>query len=76
MERKFFHLLGRSPKDEILRVRIERIRQLLLETNDSVATIASSVGMDHAEHLSAIFKRENGRYPRRIPLASRYVHHS
>lgn len=76
LERKFFHLLGRSPKDEILRVRIERIRQLLLETNDSVATIASSVGMDHAEHLSAIFKRETGDTPGAYRLRATTWHHS
>lgn len=63
LERKFMQLLGRSPKDEILRIRIERIRQLLLETNNSVATIASLVGMEHAEHLSTIFKRETGETP-------------
>jgi len=63
LERKFLHLLGRSPKDEILRIRLQRIRQLLVDTNDSVAKIASLVGMEHAEHLSTIFKRETGETP-------------
>jgi LacI family transcriptional regulator len=55
--------LGRSPKDEILRVRLNRVKQLLKETDFSLSQIAEKVGLDHVEHLSRIFKIRTGMNP-------------
>lgn len=63
MDRRFIKILGRSPKDEILRVRLNRVKQLLAETDFSLAEIAETVGLDHVEHLSRIFKIRTGMTP-------------
>jgi LacI family transcriptional regulator len=56
LDRRFMKILGRSPKDEILRIRLNRVKQLLAETDFPLALIAEKVGLDHVEHLSRIFK--------------------
>jgi LacI family transcriptional regulator len=63
MDRRFMRFLGRSPKDEILRVRLNRVKQLLMETDFSLSQIAEKVGLDHVEHLSRIFKIRTGMNP-------------
>ncbi len=63
MDRRFIRFLGRSPKDEILRVRLNRVKQLLMETDFSLSQIAEKVGLDHVEHLSRIFKIRTGMNP-------------
>ena len=40
LDRRFHKLLGRSPKDEILRVRLNRVKQLLAETDLPLSLIA------------------------------------
>lgn len=56
LDRRFMKILGRSPKDEILRIRLDRVKQLLADTDFPLALIAEKVGLEHVEHLSRIFK--------------------
>jgi LacI family transcriptional regulator len=63
MDRRFIKILGRSPKDEILRVRLDRVKQLLAETDFPLTLIAEKVGLEHVEHLSRIFKNRIGTTP-------------
>jgi LacI family transcriptional regulator len=63
LESRFQKLLGRTPHEEILRLRLNRVQQLLRETNWSIGDIAQHTGFEHAEYLSAAFKRELGRPP-------------
>lgn len=56
LDRRFMKLLGRSPKDEILRIRLHRVQQLLAETDFPLSLIAEKVGLEHVEHLSRVFK--------------------
>jgi LacI family transcriptional regulator len=63
LDRHFIKIMGRSPKDEILRVRLNRAKQLLAETDFSQATIAEKVGLEHVEYLSRIFKKRIGLTP-------------
>ena len=63
-ENRFQKLIGRSPHAEILRLRIERCRQLLSETDLPLTEIAQAAGFPHAEYLSVTFKREVGETPR------------
>jgi LacI family transcriptional regulator len=63
MDRRFIRILGYSPKDEILRVRLNRAKQLLAETDLSLARIAEKVGLEHVEHFSRIFKNRVGMTP-------------
>ena len=71
LDRRFAQLLGRSPKDEILRVRLARVRQLLIETDYTLPAIAPLAGMDHAEYVSVLFKAKTGKPP--APSASAWA---
>lgn len=73
LERRFFALLGRSPSDEIGRVRLERVKQLLEETNHSLSRIADLAGIEHPEHLGRFFRRKVGKTPGEYRRAKRNV---
>jgi len=61
LEQRFQRLLGRTPREEILQVRLNRVRQLLAETDLPLYLIAERTGFEHVEYLSVVFKRETGR---------------
>jgi LacI family transcriptional regulator len=63
LERRFAKVLGHSPKEEILRVRLNRVKQLLAETDFPLATIAEKVGLEHKEYLCVLFKNKTGLTP-------------
>jgi LacI family transcriptional regulator len=63
LESRFRARLGRTPHDEILRLKLERVKQLLLETELSIAAIAERAGFEHSEYLSATFKQHFGQSP-------------
>lgn len=63
LERRFLKILGRTPKQEILRVRVNRAKQLLTETDYSLATIAEMIGFEHTEYISRIFRKKVGMTP-------------
>lgn len=63
LERRFRSHLGRSLLQEILRVRMNRSRQLLRDTNLTMPEIAQRAGFSSAVHLSKSFSRETGESP-------------
>jgi LacI family transcriptional regulator len=63
LEFRFEKLLGRSPHEEITRVQIERVKELLTETDLSLPAIAHRAGYKHVEYMSVVFKRETGLPP-------------
>ena len=63
LERRFAKLLGRSPKTEILRVQLDRVKQLLRETDFTLPKIASFTGFKHPEYMCAMFKQKTGSTP-------------
>lgn len=63
LEGRFRKLLGRTPHDEIARVRLERVRRLLRETRLPLADIARRSGFRNAEYLATAFRREFGTSP-------------
>lgn len=63
LEQRFNKILGRSPHDEIIRVKIDRVKQLLLETDLPISVVADRSGFEHVEYLSVVFKRETGQTP-------------
>jgi LacI family transcriptional regulator len=71
LEARFQRLLGRTPHEEITRVQIERVKELLAETNLSLSAIAHRAGYRHVEYMSVAFKRETGQ----PPSVYRAVHH-
>jgi len=63
LERRFRKYLGRSPQAEIRLVRLKRVKQLLAETDLSLAAIAQLAGFTHPEYMSVLFKRLTGQTP-------------
>lgn len=63
LERRFAKVIGHSPKDEIMRVRINRAKQLLAETSFPVEMISEKIGFERSEYLSRIFKKKVGITP-------------
>jgi LacI family transcriptional regulator len=63
LESRFTKLVGRSPHDEIERVRLNRVQELLRQTDLSLAAIAAKTGFAHEEYLSVLFKKRIGLPP-------------
>ncbi len=70
LERRFTRLLGRTPKSEIIRVRLQHVVELLAEPSLSLEAVAAQSGFKYPEYLNAVFKKKfgisPGRYRRRI----------
>ncbi len=63
LERGFCDLLGRTPAEEIRRVRIARARQLLATTDVPVAHVARAAGFTSAAYLATAFRHACGMTP-------------
>ncbi|RYG68905.1 DNA-binding transcriptional regulator [bacterium] len=63
LERAFRTYIGRSPQEEIRVVRMKRVKQLLVETEYSLARIADLSGYKHPEYMMVQFKRLTGKTP-------------
>jgi LacI family transcriptional regulator len=62
-ERRFAKIFGRTPKAEILRTQLDRVKRLLAETDLPLKQIASRTGFRYPEYLSAAFKERTGQTP-------------
>jgi LacI family transcriptional regulator len=71
LERRYQRFMGRSPKHDLLRFRLERAKQLLSETDFPVARVAEKLGFEHTEYLNVIFKKKTGLTPARFRAYSR-----
>jgi LacI family transcriptional regulator len=71
LERRFQELLGRSPADEIRRVKINRVRHLLDTTSMSIPDIAEACGFKYVEHMIPVFKKYHGNTPSRYRVSAR-----
>ena len=63
LERRFNSLLGVTPKQEILRVRVGIAKRLLAQTSLLMPEIAEASGFSDAKMLSSIFARDVGMSP-------------
>ncbi|HEX7897850.1 MAG TPA: DNA-binding transcriptional regulator [Planctomycetota bacterium] len=63
LERRFRKVARRTPHEEILRLRLERVKQLLAESDLSLERISTLAGFAHPEYMSVAFKREVGVTP-------------
>jgi LacI family transcriptional regulator len=61
--RKFMKSLGRSIHDEIQRVQMERVQQLLTTTNLSVTEAARQAGFPNMRYLTKVFRDTTGMTP-------------
>ncbi len=71
LERRFQDELGRTPHEQITAIQIDRVKQLLRETDMTLEQIAPKAGYSHKESLSAVFKRETGLTPGEYRAESR-----
>lgn len=62
LEIHFRKLLGRTPRQEIVRVQVNRAKELLLGTELPVGEIAVRAGFD-PEYISMVFRQETGLTP-------------
>jgi LacI family transcriptional regulator len=51
------------PHDHILRVKLEKVKEMLAGSEIPLAHIAERVGFEHVEYLSVAFKRSTGETP-------------
>lgn len=63
LERRFRTELNRTPHEEITAVQIDRVKQLLRESDMTLEQIAPLAGYSHKERLGAVFKRVCGETP-------------
>jgi LacI family transcriptional regulator len=63
LEMKFRKLLRRSAATEIWRVRVEKAKVLLRETDFSIRAVALRSGFRHPAHFSILFRRHSGMTP-------------
>ncbi|VGO23129.1 AraC family transcriptional regulator [Pontiella sulfatireligans] len=64
LERRFQQVFGRSPLDEVRRLRIDKARKLLAETDLPMQHIAEACGFATYNYLTHVFKQTTGATPR------------
>jgi AraC-like DNA-binding protein len=62
-ERCFKARVGRAPKEEVVRLRLERVKILLSETDWTLKQIAAQTGFKHDEYLHTVFSQKFGVTP-------------
>jgi LacI family transcriptional regulator len=71
LERRFRRTLGRSPLDEIRRVRLDLAKRLLRDTSLTLAAIATRSGFSSSSRFSAVFSIVAGQTPGRYRASFR-----
>jgi LacI family transcriptional regulator len=71
LERKLRKLVGRTPAQEIRRVRLARACQLLTDTDLAVSDIAGQCGFQYRTYLARTFKKVFGETPRQYRKRTR-----
>jgi LacI family transcriptional regulator len=70
LERMFQQELGRSPAEEIRRLRLERAKHLLATTDLPVPKVAKGCGFGNGEYLATVFRQSVGMTPLQYRRAS------
>ncbi|HMO83657.1 MAG TPA: helix-turn-helix domain-containing protein, partial [Lacipirellulaceae bacterium] len=63
LELKFRAVTGRTPHQELQRVRLHRAQRLLLETDLSIPKVAAAAGYGSGAYLAQVFQRQLGKTP-------------
>ena len=63
LERRMKALTGRSPGEEIDRIRFAEVARLLVETNLTLDTIAERAGFRHPQYMAEAFRKREGMTP-------------
>jgi LacI family transcriptional regulator len=64
LEKAFEKHLGRTPANELRRVRLDEAKRLLTETDEKIDFIALSCGYSNSSNLSCAFRRDTQMSPR------------
>jgi len=75
LDKRFLKALGHSPHEEIRRVRLKRVRELLAESDLKLEIIAERCGFRHGEYLGAVFRSEFGQTPGEFRAQQRMIGH-
>ncbi len=60
LQQRFQKVLGRTINDEINRARMERVSQMLIQTDLPIKQIASDLGYSSPKHIARAFRNEKG----------------
>ena len=63
LEYRFKQITGQTPHEAIVHQRLDKVRQLLHDTELSIAEIADRAGFEHVEYMSATFRKKTGLSP-------------
>ena len=63
LEHRFRRLLGRTPKEEVRRLQVERAKSLLTGTDLKIARVSDEAGFHQPAYLSAVFRAATGMTP-------------
>jgi LacI family transcriptional regulator len=66
LEKAFRHELRRTINEEVLRVRLEKVKDLIITTELSVAQISKLTGFTRPNHLFRIFRKQLGMNPKQF----------
>lgn len=73
LERRFRATLKRSPAEELKRLRHERAKQLLIESDLSLSQIAESAGFRSPSHFGSQFRALSGETPHEFRTRHRHL---
>ncbi|HEY5224477.1 MAG TPA: DNA-binding transcriptional regulator [Microbacteriaceae bacterium] len=71
LDYRFVQILGRTVHEEITRVRMERLADLLIKTDWTLPQLAERLGFSHAEYMGVAFKKFTGKSPGEYRKANR-----
>ena len=63
LERRMKALIGRSPGEEITRLRFAAVEKLLLQTDLTLDAIAAKCGFTHPQYMAEAFRKRTGMTP-------------
>ena len=63
--------MGCSLHEHLIRIRLDRVKKCLTETDDTVASIASQAGFANVSHLFRTFRHRFGTSPKRFRQCAR-----
>lgn len=71
-ERRFRKELNRTPYEEIIRLKLTKVKQLLIETDLPLYLIAKQAGFKYIEYMSSLFKKKFGMPPSHYRVKHKY----
>ncbi len=71
LDYRFAGFLGRTVHEEILRVRMDRVAEMLIRTDLTLPQIAERLGFPHAEYMGVAFRHYTGKSPGEYRRANR-----